>query len=202
MRALDAMSVAVRWRWTPFYALVVASSLYVLLIVLVMPTSFGGRDKGSSAALPNAGLDDTMPSNAVGAAAGRATRSTSLAPVPRHVAAGNAFGFNTPPTGPATPVVQRRYEPPLPAAAPVMPPPPPPPPAPMPIQRQEEPEQEEAPQPVPAPRPARFFGGRLQHVIPPPQAEEPPANAPDDQGGDDQGGNDPDPPAEGAPELR
>lgn len=190
------MTSAVRWRWTPFYALVGASLAYVGLIVLAVPDRIGEAKIARSPQTgfaPDAGV---ITADALGSGTNGARRSRTLRPSPgSNAAAANAFGFNTPPASPATPAIPQAVESPPPAVTPefVAPPPPPPPPPPEPVEQEEEEEEVEAPAPT-----ARIIGRPLARPFVPNLTRAAPALS----GGDTEepaGDDEEDPPAEPAP---
>ncbi|MEB2312273.1 MAG: hypothetical protein OZ928_10520 [Polyangiaceae bacterium] len=192
------MTSAVRWRWTPFYALVGAALSYVGLVVLAVPDRIGEAKIARSPQTgfaPDAGVITT---DALGSGASGARRSRTLRPSPgSNAAAANAFGFDTPPPSPVTPAIPRAVESPPPAVTPEFvapPPPPPPPPPPEPVGQEEEEEEEvEAP-----PAAARIIGRPLARPFVPNLTRAAPAPS----GGDTEepaGDDEEDPPAEPAP---
>jgi hypothetical protein len=125
MRALKWFRDLLEWRWAPFVALVGAALLYVLLMVLLIPSEIGsgpgataaslGSRFGTSSELQGVGPDTLS-------TAAPAVDSHAPEPPPTHIA---------PQAPPITP--QRRgFSPPLPRAEPAEPPPSIPPPLPPP----------------------------------------------------------------------
>jgi len=158
VRALKLLSAFVFWRWTPCFALIGSSLLYVLIVVLVTPKtlSFGGTPKAVNVIEGPAPTNATPPADRGGASPRRSPPAQPASPA-------------LPPPAPATPAPP---PPPTPAEEPRREAPPPPPPAPAPAPAQPDDEEEPAPPPaVHQPNPnARFMAAPLRFIPPLPSA--------------------------------
>lgn len=182
MAALNTLWGIVRWRWTPFFALVGGSLLYALVVILIVPSNIGRSTASKAEELVVVGDDSSPLSATVGAS--RTPRST------------NPRGFSPPPRAPITPPAapvrpfvptpapEPRSAPPPPPEPVVEPPPPPPEPPPPPPpppaaeeEAEEEAEPEEEEQQGAAPIQARRNIAGALRVLPPAAT---PAPSPDD----------------------
>jgi hypothetical protein len=157
----------VRWRWTPFFALVTSSLFYVLIVILIVPSKIDARSasaKGEELVIVG---DEPATSNAL---------TTTRPPRPS-----TPRSFATPPSRPATPPASEPTPAPMPlrpdppVREPEPPPPPPPPPEPPPpAQEDEEEAEEEEEQGAVQPRriPPRALAGALR-ILPPPAGRAP-----------------------------
>jgi hypothetical protein len=169
--ALKRLWEAAQWRWTPFFGLVGGSLLYVLLVILIVPSKIGA-DKAKAGELVVIG-DEPSPLNAT--MGGDSTRSPGARPFARQpspMATEPGVGMGSEPPQRPEPMPPPQPIPIDPRAATPPPPEPPPPPPPPPQQQQEEEEEEEEQGANPG-RPNRALAGALRMM--PPPAVRPPA---------------------------
>lgn len=177
--AMKTLLGVAQWRWTPFFAIVGGTIVYVLLMALIVPTEIGSS-KSSKARGVSVIKDESPPITANMGGTSRAfpsrppTLSRPSQPTP-----------TLPAMAPPPPPMERP-DPIPPPAREVLPDPPPPPPMPPPHEAEEEVEEEEEEEEqgaAPSPRPHRAIAGALRML---PQAGRPPQVAPPAPQGEDE----------------
>jgi outer membrane biosynthesis protein TonB len=167
--ALRSLQWIARWRWTPFFALLGGSLIYVAVVLLVVPTKIAAPSSPTET-LVILNDDGSQLTTSVGRAPrGNAPRvSTPMAqPGAGAISEPMPPPHSEPPAPPApvAPMVEPRPQPEAPPAPP--PPQPQPPPPPQPQEEDDEDDEEEEQGAAPPPRvPGRSIAGALR-LLPP-----------------------------------